>query len=153
VGLDSIVKRHKLSAIGGIVILVVLLSIISGPAIKRQLNRWKLLPEPERLTELYFTKPNSLPTTYSPTTDQAVAFTVHNLEYRDEQYSYKVVEATEPGASGTVLSSGTFKLKQNQYKRLLSLEPIQPLANRVNVAVELTNVNESIDYWVTKAAV
>jgi hypothetical protein len=132
-------------------IVVVIALIIAAPAIKRQLNDWKLLPEPERLTELYFTHPNTLPSTYSTSQAQQVAFTVHNLEYKHETYTYQIVEAPQPGSAGPMLASGSFSLAQNGYKNVTQLLTIQQLANRVNLSINLTNVNESVDYWVTKA--
>jgi uncharacterized membrane protein len=124
--------------------------VLLAPSIKRQLNDWKLLPQPERLTELYFTHPNSLPSNYTASQAQAVDFTVHNLEYRTETYSYTIVEATEPGQTGVTLARGNFTLKQGDYKKVTERIILQPLASRVNVDVNLTNVNESVDYWLTR---
>lgn len=115
--------------------------------IKNQLNAWQLLPEPERLTELYFAQPNSLPTHYVPGQAQTISFTVHNLEYRATTYSYQVTEAPEGGSTTTTLTSGIFHLNQNQFKTLSLSLPLTDLGPRVSVAVNLPNQNESIHFW------
>jgi uncharacterized membrane protein len=130
----------------GAVIVIVLLA----PAIKRQLNAWKLLPEPERLTELYFTNPNNLPTHYTPEKSQTVSFTVHNLEYRTTTYTYIITEQNLTGGQTETLNSGTFTLSQNQYKSpAVNIIPTD-LGSSVKMTVDLIGENESIDYLVTK---
>jgi uncharacterized membrane protein len=133
-----------------IVAAVVLVSalIITAPAIKRQLNAWKLLPQPERLTELYFTSPNQLPASYTPGQPQTVSFTAHNLEYRTTNYTYQISEQNQAGSATQPLAAGSFVLGQNQYHTQAVRIPLANLGSRVKVEVALTNVNESIDYWV-----
>ena len=110
------------------------------------MRRWKLLPEPERLTELYFTHPNSLPTKYTPGQQQTVAFTVHNLEYRTTTYHYQVTEQAQDGTSTQTLTSGSFTLTQNQFRSNALNITLTDLSQHVKVEVRLVNVNESIDY-------
>jgi uncharacterized membrane protein len=132
------IKPYVVIPVG--VVLIVLI-VLASPAIKRQLNDWKLLPEPERLTELYFTHPNSLPSSYMPGQTQTVSFTVHNLEYRTTTYKYTVVEAAQAGQAGTTLASGRFTLNQGSYKKVTDLVAIQPSGARVNVEVDRLFVN------------
>jgi uncharacterized membrane protein len=119
-------------------------------AIDRQLHSWKLLPEPERLTELYFTHPNSLPTSYVPGQVQTVSFTVHNLEYRTTDYHYVIIETNQDGSQSQTLVSGSFTLPQNAYKKeAVNISTID-LGTHAKLEVDLKNINESIDYLVQK---
>ena len=132
------------------IVLVVGLSIGFHQQIKNQLNAWKLLPEPEKLTELYFTHPNNLPASYVIGQPQTVSFTAHNLEYQAETYRYKIVEENQAGSESKTLAAGSFTLQQNQYKD--SNVTVMPanLGPRARITVELPTVNETIDYWVIR---
>jgi uncharacterized membrane protein len=145
-------KRDQLVVFGsiGILIIVVALAIGYHNAIDRQLRSWKLLPEPERLTELYFTHPNSLPTTYVPGQPQTVSFTVHNLEYRDTMYQYVISEVSQDNGQSQVLNSGNFNLQQNGYHTEAVNISTSDLGPRVKLEVDLKTVNESIDYLLHK---
>ena len=131
------------------VIVLVILAVIFHTNIRNQLNDWKLLPEPEKLTELYFTHPNSLPSTYAAGGTQTVAFTVHNLEYQTENYQYQITETSNNGQQNQILFSSSFVLKQNQYKNVSEPVSLLDFGSRVKISIDLTNVNETIDYWVT----
>lgn len=131
--------------------LVIGLSIGFHTQIKDQLNSWKLLPQPERLTELYFTSPNNLPSTYTPGQQQNVQFTAHNLEYRTTTYTYKIVEISQDGTQSQQLASGQFTLRQNQYEKpSVSITPAN-LGTQTKIVIDLQAVNESIDYWVNRS--
>lgn len=145
----STVRDHgKLFALVLTGLIVVVLAIFSAGTIKRQLNDWKLLPQSERLTELYFTHPNDLPNLYQPGHAQTVSFTTHNLEYKYVTYHYQILEQAENSSSSKLLKSGSFSLFQNQTTQpSVTITPIN-LGSRVQISVKLTNINESIDYWV-----
>lgn len=129
-----------------IVLLLVILVAFNLHAIKDQLNSWKLLPEPQKLTELYFNSPNKLPDIYVPGQSETLGFTVHNLEYKNVNYSYQVVERSLNSNKSINLVKGTFDLEQNDYKSVnLSLVPVN-VGSKAEITVKLTNVNESIDY-------
>jgi len=134
--------------LGIIIVGVISFGVADAHGIKDQLNDWKLLPEPEKLTELYFTHPNSLPSTYIAGSTQAVAFTVHNLEYKNTNYKYQVEEQSSDGSQTATLTQGSFWLNQNKYKTVSENINISNMGSRVKVIVDLTNVNESISYWV-----
>ncbi|HEV2412373.1 MAG TPA: hypothetical protein VGS28_01045 [Candidatus Saccharimonadales bacterium] len=124
--------------------------VLDREHIRNQLNDWKLLPQPERLTELYFSNPNSLPSTYKANQTQNIAFTTHNLEYHREDYHYTI---TETGADhkSSVLGSGAFELAQNQYEHKSQPVSLTDLGSRVQVTISLTNFNESVDYLLNRS--
>jgi hypothetical protein len=78
---------------------------------------------------------------------QTVSFTVHNLEYRTTDYHYQIVEYSNDGSQSKQLASGSYVLRQNATEQ--PNVPVLPvnLGSRVQIVVELTNVNESVDYW------
>lgn len=130
-----------------VVVAVVILAFAFKTPIKNQLNSWKLLPQPEKLTELYFTHPNNLPKTYTPGRAQDVSITVHNLEGQNYLYNYKIVETSQDGRRSQVLQTGKFVINANQYStKLLNILPIN-LGDHVNLSIEITNVNQSISIW------
>lgn len=130
--------------------------------ISHQLNRFDLLPQPERLTELSFTTSNKLPTTYAPGQLQSVNFTVHDIEYRTTNYSYTITQGTVNSTNGIVLAQGYVTLVQNQSKALSI--PItfiaQGTSSQINVnltyqgiisnAKNLSQESESIHYIVSQ---
>ncbi len=146
------VKRNLFTVASILVVLVVLtLSMVFHRQLTNQLHSWKLLPEPERLTELYFAHPGSLPSTYVPGQQQTVSFTVHNLEYRRENYSYKIIEENQSGSVQVTLTGGSFVLTQNKYTNINRGIDVVDIASRVKIEVKLQSVNESIDYWLNRS--
>lgn len=133
-----------------VVVCALAASLIFHTAIANQLNVWKLLPEPERLTELYFTQPNNLPAVYTPGMPQALSFTVHNLEYATTAYHYTVEEQDEAGISQQALTSGDFTLRQNEYKTVDLNIYLPDMGPKTQVIVTLTNTQESIRYLVNR---
>ena len=136
--------------IGVVLVILVALGVGYHSAIDRQLHSWKLLPEPEKLTELYFTKPNSLPTHYTPGQTQTVSFTVHNLEYQTVNYSYVITETNQDNGQSQTLTSGSFILPQNAYKNTSVNISTIDLGSHVKLEVGLVNIHESVDYLLQK---
>jgi hypothetical protein len=128
-----------------------LIGTVEAQPIKNQLNAWKLLPQPERLTELYFADSAQLPSAYTPATPQHVSFTVHNLEYQTMTYHYSVTAQADGSSTTTPITSSNLQLAQNQSATTPLTVTLPNLGSRVKVSVSLTNVNESIDYWVTRS--
>jgi uncharacterized membrane protein len=137
--------------LSGAIIVIALLGAGLHAPIDRQLRAWKLLPEPERLTELYFSHPNDLPANYVPGQSQTVAFTVHNLEYRPTAYRYQIVEQSQDSSASQTLAQGSFSLAQGQYQSPSVNISTPDLGPNVKVEVELMNVNESIDYLLARS--
>jgi uncharacterized membrane protein len=137
-----------IGATGAVLLIIIVLIFANSQSIKNQLDSWKLLPQPEKLTELYFTNPNNLPTTYSPGQQQDVQFTIHNIEYKTEHYTYQIIENNQAGTDPvTLTNNGSFTLNQNQYGKISNPVTLANLGTRVKVEVKLLNVNESINYW------
>jgi uncharacterized membrane protein len=126
-----------------------------------QLNSWKLLPQPERFTELYFTAP-SLPTHFKRGRSEVVAFTIHNLEHQTIQYHYLLTVQTEDGKK-QFLGDGTIAVAYDHAQNVRRTITVPLSARRVKVQVSLqysgipfgqnkANIEtQSIHYWVNKA--
>lgn len=149
-------KNQTMVVLGCLITAVIIFASLQAPAIKRQLDNWKLLPQPERLTELYFENHTSLPKTYSVGTVQSFKFTVHNLEYRTEQYSYQIIQRSADGQQSQILSSGTFNLAHGKSRTTSSDVTTVDLGPRDQIITTIhtpENINESIDYLITKVGV
>lgn len=134
-------------------LLVILMVVFARGPVKRQLEAWKVLPQPEHLTELSFTHPQALPKTLVPDQTQTVAFTVHNLEYRTMIYHYVISETPANSTVSLILADHSFTLPQNKYENAsIAIRPTA-MAGPAKITVTLTNNNESIDYWLTSEGV
>jgi hypothetical protein len=131
--------------------LLFVVAIFNTGYIKNQLNSWKLLPQSEHLTELYFLNPNTLPATYQTGQSQTVTFVVHNLEGKPVTYSYKIVSTNGNEQLLTVFTQGSFRLNDGQYTTKMAIIHFTDIGQHAKVVVELTNVNESIDYWINRS--
>jgi uncharacterized membrane protein len=145
------VKNHRSLYVYASIGILIVISFASHAAIVRQLNNWKLLPEPERLTELYFSNPNTLPTTYTANTNQDVSFKVHNLEYKTVDYHYEIIEVADGSNQGQVLTEGSFILKQNQLMSRNVPLKLADMGKHVQIEIELSPVNETISYGMTQS--
>ena len=144
--------RHKklvISLGSAVLLLLVLLAFFSRTSISHQLHTWKLLPEPEHLTELYFTDHNQVPRKYTPGQPQTVAISIHNVEYRTMNYSYAVTQSSADGSQPLTMASGTVTLPQDRTQNLtLAITPAD-LGLRSKLTIQLRS-GESISYWVNK---
>jgi hypothetical protein len=129
-----------------------LILIALAPTIHRQLDDWKLLPRPEKLTELYFTDHTKLPSSYAPGQQQPVNFTVHNLEYATTNYKYTIIQTSEDGSKSQTLSTGSFTIAESQYKNTSLPVTLADLGPRSKITVTLST-QEAISYWVNKGAI
>ncbi len=148
------VKRHfKLpSLLLGLVLVVTVVTLfinVNRAAVNNQLAALDLIPKPELLTELYFNDNANLPTT--ATSKQTISFTfvIHNLETTDYQYVYDV--AVDAIGIRHIVDSGNVLVKNNQYYIKNEKLNLMNFPGRQNVVVELTNIHQSIDFWVANS--
>ena len=143
-------------------LLLIIIGMSQRQAIYDQLYDWKLTPRPERLTELYFTDHTNLPSTYSVGEKQTVDFTIHNLEYRDAEYSYVITVSSEDGMVQREINGNPFTLVHDEFREIsLDFVPVD-LGTRSKVTVTLdydgiafgeddpSPQTQSIHYWVER---
>lgn len=153
----NIGKKYLVPAACAAVAAVLLIAVLNTAAITRQLNAWKLLPQPERLTELYYENHTKLPVKYLPDTPQNFSFTVHNLEYETTIYTYLITQESEDGQQRRQLTDGSFALHHDTFRTTaVTIAPVD-LGPRVKIITTIThrsaqNNQEAIHYWVNKEA-
>lgn len=109
---------------------------VQQTAIVSQLQQWRLIAEPERLTEVYFTDYATLPKILTAGSQHKVTFTVRNLEHRATTYHYRIIGASEPGADLN-LGGGTFMLQHDRTHQA-SADIVVPAAeSQLAIKVEL----------------
>ena len=107
-----------------------------------------LIPQPEKLTELYFENGANLSNIPTNSKQVSFSFVVHNLETADYQYTYNV----SVYANGTkhLVDRGSILIKDNQYYVKAEKLALLNVSGRQEVVVELTNKQQMIDFWVGK---
>ena len=126
--------------------------------IAAQLNDWKLLPKPEPLTELYFTK--EVQHTAQAGGVQTLVFLVRNLEHRTVGYSFKIVATAQN--NDYVLKTGNITLAHTNTQILTEQVTLPNTKGKMQVRVELEHSPEpartqpvtqtqTIHYWITVA--
>ncbi len=129
-------------------ILALILYYFRGP-IYGQLDAWRLVPRPERFTELYFENPSALPAVPAADGQVAFQFTIHNLEGAETAYSYRVYFAADSGLNlpidenTAVLASGASQTVAESYNFRQFREPGR-------VVVRLLNPPQEIDFLINR---
>lgn len=104
--------------------------------------------QPERYTELYFSNPTAIPINVIHGKQLSVSFTTHNVEAHPMGYSYDV----EFIASNNIIltqEQGDFNVPTNG--TVVNTDNItvpQTYRGKAEVQVTLTNVKQTIDFWV-----
>jgi hypothetical protein len=127
-----------------LLIFVLILSIITHiPNIKGAITL-ATTHKPEAFTELYFENSVNLPKIITDKKVYSFAFTVHNHENKNFDYSYIVY--IQNSKSKAFLDQGHFILKNNESKTID--EDFGPLLNvKDEVIVQLVDKNQQIDFW------
>jgi len=104
--------------------------------------------QPERFTELYFTRPDALPASAAPGSRLPVAFTLHNQEAADTSYTYRIT-FTDP--SGTVtLGTHSLRLKSGQQQAITQNVLVPAGDTRGEITVDLVHKDQSIHFWIER---
>lgn len=141
-----IYKRTSLLAIGVSFLLgTIVIYNLNQASIDKELESLYLLPRPQTFTELYFEKPESLPS--STTSNQPIRFMfiVHNLEAADYRYIYEVSVIAN---TRQVVDSGNALVKNNQYYARGELFYLAKSPREQKIVVDILNINQSISFWV-----
>lgn len=133
----------------GVILVVVGMIVfynLNRASIYNELAALDLIPKPEKLTELYFNDNANLPG--SATSNQVIsfAFVIHNLETTDYLYDYEV--SVIFNGTRHIVDSGKVVVKNNQYYVKNEKFNLMNSAGRQEVVVELTNKQQSIDFWI-----
>ena len=135
------------------IILFVIFLVLAGSfflyqqssAIYAGLNSLKLIPQPETFTELYFENASYLPRATVAGKPISFAFTIHNVEATTTVYPYEVYFEGLNGIK-EVLQSGTVSLADNTTTTINVSYIFLASDLQGEVAVNLTSLNQSIDF-------
>lgn len=143
--------RGSVLAVGLVVVAVAGTLLWRTPAAQARLADWKLLPQPEAYTELYFNNSQELPSV--PTTQSiSFSFHLHNVEGATVTYPYDVVAYGANGVA-TVVKNGSVTLGNGIYTDVpvTFVLPKADQTGRTEVLVILPIQNQTIDFWLGAA--
>jgi hypothetical protein len=138
--------RGSIIAAGFLMAIAVGETLFHSQAVYAQLESWKLIPMPQRFTELYFENNTSLPTTVT-TKPLVFDFGIHNQEGEFVAYSYEIVMETPSGLTQE-LSSGTIALPDGQVASIPVVVSLPKGIKTAEIFVELPNQKQVIDFRV-----
>ncbi len=121
---------------------------LNRATIHNELVTLYLIPQPERLTELYFNNNAKLPSSVTNNKIISFAFVIHNLETADYQYVYDV--SIKVNGTKRIVDSGNIVVKNDQYYVKQEKFKLTNLDRNQEVVVELLNKQQSIDFWMGK---
>lgn len=139
------------NSIIGIMLLLALLFIANDQRdyLYNVMNRLKLIPQPEQFTELYFDDTPLLPKEIDNNALNSFSFTVHNMEGVTTSYPYNVSFLYSSGRR-VIIESSTVTLVNNASTTVVVPRTYNHQSNdKGRVVVELTSLNQSIDFLIT----
>ncbi|HSW96455.1 MAG TPA: hypothetical protein VLF89_01380 [Candidatus Saccharimonadales bacterium] len=113
-----------------------------------ELYAWNIIPKPESFTELYFENHENLPFEILPQQNYTFAFTIHNLEYKNMNYSYDVYLVTNN--KKVSLQKGNISLHQNQKQTIPVQFSTASALPKSKIIVDLPRKNQAIDFWINE---
>lgn len=109
-----------ISSIAVAVFLTTLSAMYARPLLE-SLNIW---PQPDPITELYFTEPAKLPAAFTAGEELALDVSLRNLENSPTQYDLSIEQVDSQSNSKTPLTTSSFSLDHSQQTRRTI--PIKP---------------------------
>lgn len=130
------------------------LVLLNHSALAAQLNTWKLIPQPERFTELYFSD-SQLPASLAPSTPATIRFTVHSHEHQITTYHYQIATRESTAKLAQIADQGDLTLAANQLKTITQTFTVPQFTTKLMVQVTLRHPNttsrpdvqQSIHFW------
>lgn len=111
-----------------------------------KMNALKLLPQPEKFTELYFEDHLTLPTTIT-TKPQSFSFTIHNVEYQTMIYPYDVYAQIDD--TKQEIDQKTVTIPANEYKTISeSFTIATSAATKAEIVISLPKKQQQIDFFI-----
>ena len=101
--------------------------------------------QPERLSELYFTDPNTVPHTYADDTATDFRISIRNLEGMPKRYDVELSVGTEAAVATQQVS-----LQDGEEKHINLTLPAGEYGERVLVRIRLANMPQEIRVWMVR---
>lgn len=112
--------------------------------IYEQLNNLRLIPIPERFTELYFENHANLPKEIIKNEKIFFSFTIHNLEGVDMEYLYAVYFKNNYGK--TIVEQNIAFVKDNEYRTITESYIFKSSSAEEILFVELIDKRQEIHF-------
>jgi hypothetical protein len=138
-------RRNILWAVVILAVCVVVFLSYKKEAVQAELNNLKLIPIPERFTELYFNNASSLPRQTVRGQQDSFSFTIHNVEGATTTYPYSVYFQYALGYK-VIFASSTVTLAPDESTTTAISHVFSQSNETGKVVVELTSLNQSIDF-------
>jgi hypothetical protein len=129
---------------------IVTVGIVNHRTVVQQLHDWKVLPETDAFTELYFMNGIVPAVTYTPGISHTAAFDVHNASNRQATYTYTITQRDEAGTHTNTLTTGMLTLAPNQQRTLLPRITPADMGTRSLITITLTTNGQHISYWLER---
>lgn len=139
-----------------LIVVAVLATLNIGGSTQSVLSKMHIWPKPEGVSELFFTKPTALPTTFTPNSKTEIDFTVRNLELRDVTYDYKIEQLNPANEQTAVLNTGALSLSHSkEVQKRISVTPTD-IRGESKISITVTYPSDSnnqkterlyISYW------
>ncbi len=124
-----------------------------GPVIRsvlyKQLDKFHLIPKPERFTELYFENHTDIPKEMAKGKTILFSFTIHNLEGKDMEYPYAVYFKNNYGT--TTVEKNIALVKDNEYKTITESYTFKSMSKGETLYVELTDQHQELHFALSSA--
>jgi hypothetical protein len=128
-----------------IFVAVAVVTYQSRQSIYAEMDKLKLIPRPERFTELYFDDHTNLPTRISKNEDVSFTFVIHNLEGKEMEYPYVVYFQSKDG-NVVKIAEGFETLADGEYKAIEKTYVSNSDQNEGGVFVRLKELDQSIHF-------
>lgn len=139
-----------------LLVVAILASLNIGGSTQNVLGMMQIWPKPENVSELFFTKSASIPTTFTPNKNLEVDFTVRNLELQGVTYDYKIEQLNPANNQTAVLSTGALSLShlKEVQKKIIVIPADIKGESRISVTVTYPSNSDNqktkrlfISYW------
>lgn len=142
------VRYFIIGLIFGVAILIAGFFLAHPQNFKNKLIDLNLLKKPEPFTELYLVNYQDLSKNIGSSREQLFEFGIHNLEYKDMSYAYKVSAFVDDRE--VLLSQGEVFLRHDESRVLTEKISLALFNSRARIVFELVGMNQAIHFWVEK---
>lgn len=153
--MNTQLKHVRAIVIASVVVIGGMLAFaLDNTTLRGMADRLLLLPKEEHYTELYFEDPAHLPKTYTPGKKEKFAFTLHNLEGEDKDYTFQAffVPYGIEHASTSTLSTEILHVPLGGYmtKEIVYTLVWDQAVSKGSVVVRILNTDQEIHFNVTR---
>lgn len=105
--------------------------------------------QPERLSELFFADPHTIPPSLKAGATMPISFTIHNLESQDMDYHYVVTLTDEKGVITPAVNE-SIRMQHNASRTITHHVTLPTTTGKSKVSVKLINKSQSIHFWLER---